>query len=264
MNAPLTVAISPCPNDTFIFGAWILGLTPDRTGRPARFAWADVEELNRAAERQRFDVIKMSAATALELEEHYEILPTGSAFGAGVGPKLVVRPDGPQRPATIAVPGLKTTAFAVLRAALGHDFSPVPMLFSNIVDAVANGKVDAGLLIHETALVYDRYGLELRLDLGAWWAEQGAGTPMPLGVIAVRRSLPESLRQGVAQTLRASLELARKDSAPIWPLIRALAQELDNATLNAHIKAYVTDMSLDMGPMGVLALDRLRTITQNP
>ncbi|MBU1003856.1 MAG: 1,4-dihydroxy-6-naphthoate synthase [Proteobacteria bacterium] len=264
MNAPLTVAISPCPNDTFIFGAWVQGLIPDCLGRPVRFVWADVEELNNAAEQGRFDVLKLSAAAALDLEDSYEILSAGAAFGVGAGPKLLVRPDSPRQLRTIAVPGLKTTAFAVLRAALGHDFSPVPMLFSDIVDAVSQGQTDAGLVIHETALVHDRYGLELRLDLGAWWAEHGAGTPMPLGVIAARRSLPEDLRRAVTQTIRASLEHAHRHRASIWPLIHSLAQELDNDTLCAHIEAYVTEMSLKMGPRGVLALDRLRAITQNP
>lgn len=264
MNAPLTVAISPCPNDTFIFAAWVQGLIPDHLGLPVRFTWADVEELNNAAAQGRFDVLKLSAAAALALEDQYEILPSGAAFGAGAGPKLLARPDSPKRLKTIAVPGLKTTAFAVLRAALGHDFTPVPMLFSDIVDAVSQGRADAGLVIHETALVHDRYGLELRLDLGAWWAENGAGTPMPLGVIAARRSLPEALRQGVARTIRASLKHARRDRASIWPLVRSLAQELDDTTLCAHIEAYVTGMSLEMGPEGALALDRLKGLTQNP
>lgn len=264
MTEPLSVAISPCPNDTFIFAAWVLGLVPGVPERAARFTWADVEELNRAAAEERFDVVKLSTAAALDLETTYEILPTGAAFGIGAGPKLLVRPDSPARPATIAVPGLKTTAFTVLRAALGHDFTPVPMLFSDIVEAVSQGRADAGLVIHETALLHQDYGLDVALDLGRWWAENGWGSPMPLGVIAVRRALPAGVREAVAESIRASLALARADSAPIWPLIRALAQELDRKTLCAHIDAYVTDMSLDMGIEGRSALDRLRALAHNP
>lgn len=264
MTDTLSVAVSPCPNDTFIFASWVLGLVPEIPGRPARFTWADVEELNRSAAAGRFDVVKLSAAAALKLEDSYEILPSGAAFGAGAGPKLLTRPDSPATLRRIAVPGLNTTAFTVLRAALGHEFVPVPMLFSDIVRAVARGDADAGLVIHETALLYKDYGLNLALDLGKWWAEHGQGTPMPLGVIAARRTLPAEVRAAVAKTIRASLAAARADREPVWPLIRTLAQELDDKTLSAHIEAYVTDMSLDMGPTGTLALDRLRSLAHNP
>lgn len=260
MNGPLTVAVSPCPNDTFIFAAWMLGLTPGVAGAPARFAWADVERLNQAARDGRFDVVKLSAAAALELREDYEILPAGAAFGAGAGPKLVARPDAPAEPDTVAVPGLRTTALAVLRAALERPFTAEPMLFSDIPEAVAQGRADAGLLIHETALVPERHGLEVRLDLGAWWVARTGGAPLPLGVIAARRSLPDAVRQGAARAIRASLEHARSRPENVRPLVRALAQELDDATLGAHIEAYVNDMSLDMGESGRKALALLETL----
>jgi len=259
--APLTVAISPCPNDTFIFGAWVLGLVPGPEPN-ARFFWADVQELNIAASQGRYDVVKMSAAAALNLEDTYEILPCGGAFGSGVGPKLAVRPDSPERLLTVAVPGLDTTAYAVLRCALGHGFAPLPMPFDRVAQAVQSGQADAGLLIHETALVPQRYGLTVRLDLGAWWAEHCAGAPLPLGVIAMRRTLPDALRQKVCDTIRSSLTQARDQRASVWPLICALAQELDNATLEAHIAAYVDALSMDMGQTGQTALSALRTMVR--
>lgn len=258
----LSVAISPCPNDTFIFAAWVLGLVPGVAGRPARFGWADVEELNDAAENGRYDVVKLSAAAALHLEGDYEILASGAAFGAGAGPKLVALPDAPEHPATVAVPGLRTTALAVLRGALPKPFTPVPMLFSDVAAAVAQGRADAGLLIHETALVPERHGLELRLDLGRWWNDHAGGTPLPLGVIAAKRSLPEAVRRGAETAIRASLEHARTRSSDIRPLVRALAQELDDATLDAHIAAYVNDMSLDMGKRGHEALALLARMSR--
>jgi 1,4-dihydroxy-6-naphthoate synthase len=256
---PLSVAVSPCPNDTFIFAAWVLGLAP---GPQARFHWADVQRLNQDAAAGRFDVVKLSAAAALALEERYAILPCGGAFGTATGPKLVARPDSPQAPATVAVPGLDTTAFAVLRAALGPGFTPLPMRFDRIAAAVARGRADAGLLIHETALVPERHGLTLRLDLGAWWAGHTQGAPLPLGVIAVRRDLPPAARQGAAEAIRASLALARARREAVWPLVRALARELDDPTLEAHIAAYVDDRSLDMGPTGRAALETLRALVR--
>lgn len=263
--APLSVAVSPCPNDTFIFAAWVLGLSPGPGPEPradACFHWADVQQLNQSAAAGRFDVVKLSAAAALALEDRYEILPCGGAYGTGAGPKLVARPDGPEAPRTVAVPGLDTTAFAVLRAALGPGFTALPMRFDHIAPAVARGGADAGLLIHETALVPERYGLTLRLDLGAWWAGHGGGTPLPLGVIAARRDLPEARRRGVAEAIRASLTLARERREAVWPLVRALARELDDATLEAHIAAYVDDLSLDMGATGRAALDALRALVR--
>lgn len=258
MNA-LTVALSPCPNDTFVFGAWVLGLIPPPAGLDSRFHWHDVQELNEGAVRGDWDVIKVSAATALRLRDRFAILPCGGAFGLEHGPKLVVRQDFRGTPRRIAVPGLDTTAMLVLNAALQGRFTPVPMIFHSIVEAVREGDVDAGLLIHETALVYDRYGLALHTDLGQWWRERTGGLPLPLGCILARGELGEDVRASVADCIRASILLARDRRDSVMPFIASLARELDAATLEQHIAAYVNDFSLDMGPAGQAALDTLQT-----
>lgn len=255
----LRAAISPCPNDIFIFGAWILGLV-DGPG-PARFTFADVEELNQAASQGRFEVIKVSAAAAGALQGDYEILSAGAAFGKGAGPKLVARPGAPETPRSVAVPGLRTTALALLRHALPHAFEAVPVVYDQVAEAVVQGRTDAGLLIHESALVPERMGLEMRLDLGRWWDSLGTGAPLPLGVIMIRKDIAPTRRRAVEKSIRASLAMARTDAGsirpPIHALIRAMAQELDDATLQAHIEAYVDDLSMDMGRRGRTALDRL-------
>lgn len=256
MNA-LTVAISPCPNDTFIFGSWILGHVPGPHNQDARFFWHDVQELNQGALSGAWDIVKVSAATALRLTE-YSILSCGGAFGLEHGPKLVTRSDFHGQPRTIAVPGLDTTAMCVLRAALGFSFEPVPMIFHSIVQAVLSGTVDAGLLIHETALVYDRYGLALHTDLGHWWREATNNLPLPLGCIVLRKSL-QHVQSAVEATLCASIKHARAHPQDTWPFIAALARELDTTTLCRHIDAYVNDYSLDMGPHGQAALSTLQT-----
>jgi 1,4-dihydroxy-6-naphthoate synthase len=256
----LRIAISPCPNDSFIFGAWVLGLTPSPEERDCRFFWHDVQELNQGALDGEWDVIKVSAATALRLEDSCVILPCGGAFGLEHGPKLVTRKDfaGPLR--RIAVPGLDTTAACVLRAALGDSFTPVPMIFHAIVDAVLAGEADAGLLIHETALVHDRYDLSLRLDLGHWWRENTAALPFPLGCIVARRELGEGAHAAIAQSIRASILHARAKQNSVMPFIASLARELDAATLEQHIAAYVNTFSLDMGPDGQAALNTLQKL----
>lgn len=254
----LTVAISPCPNDSFIFAGWALGLTP-LTGHDCRFFWHDVQELNLGAFSGRWDVVKVSAATALRLQDTYDILACGGAFGLEHGPKLVTRRNfsGPLR--TIAVPGLDTTATLVLKAAMGHEFEPVPMIFHAVVDAVRTGATDAGLLIHETALIHDRYDLDLRLDLGAWWRNHTQGLPLPLGCIVLRKSLVPCLGASIEATIRASIRQARTSPESIMPLVAGLAQELDGTTLDQHIAAYVNAFSLDMGPGGLAALNTLQT-----
>lgn len=257
MNA-LTAAISPCPNDSFIFGAWILGLVPEPLGTPARFFWHDVQELNLGALNGTWDVIKVSAATALRLQDSHVILPCGGAFGLEHGPKLVTRADFSGTPQRIAVPGLDTTAMCVLNAAMQGRFTPVPMIFHSIVEAVQNGSVDAGLLIHETALVYDRYGLRLHTDLGHWWHEHTEGLPLPLGCILARKELGAAMHAALAECIRASVRHARQHPDAVMPFIASLARELDAPTLAKHIDAYVNDYSLDMGVQGRRALEMLQ------
>ena len=258
--ATLRVAISPCPNDTFIFGAWVLGLIPDLPGTCSRFFWKDVENLNTDAGAGVFDVVKVSAATALNLTDRYVILRSGGAFGLTDGPKLVIRSGFSGPPTRIAVPGLQTTAMRVLQAALPEPFTPVPMQFDTIVPALLSEEVDAGLLIHETALVYDAYGLELYLDLGKWWQTRTHGSPLPLGCILARKTLGPDRIAEIEQQIRTSLEFARTDSTPIRPLLNSLAQELDDTTLDRHIAAYVNDFSLDFGPEGEEALSLLARV----
>jgi 1,4-dihydroxy-6-naphthoate synthase len=256
---PLSVAISPCPNDTFIFGAWVLGLTTPPAGRDSRFFWHDVQELNQGALTGTWDVVKVSAATALRLRNSYAMLPCGGAFGLEHGPKLVTRRDFRGQPRRIAVPGLDTTAMCILNAALRGNFTPVPMIFHSIVGAVQAGEVDAGLLIHETALVYDRYGLALHTDLGQWWRDETGGLPLPLGCIVARHELGEEAHSAIGGCIRASILHARAHTDSVMPFVASLARELDEPPLHQHIAAYVNDFSLDMGPDGQAALNTLLT-----
>ncbi|MBC7354731.1 MAG: 1,4-dihydroxy-6-naphthoate synthase [Desulfomicrobiaceae bacterium] len=256
----MNVAISPCPNDTWIFGSWILGRVP---GPAARFFWHDVQELNERAAQGCFDVIKVSAAAALGLAE-YHILSCGGAFGLEHGPKLVTRTPPPKHLQRIAVPGLATTAYRLLRAALGPEFEAVPTIFHAIPEMVQTGAVDAGLVIHETALIYARLGLTLALDLGQWWREVSHGLPIPLGVIAMDRKHPPEARAAVEDAIRKSLTFARSHPEAVMPLVRSLAQELDAPTLANHIAAYANDLSLDMGEAGRAALTLLGRLGTSP
>ena len=258
---PLRIALSPCPNDTYIFGSWVLGTIPDIPGCCSRFVWEDIQNLNEDAARESFDIIKVSAVQALRLEASYRILPCGGAFGLEHGPKLVARP-GMKKPRRIAVPGMLTTAAALLTAAMEHPFEPVPMRFDQEIESLREGKVDAALLIHETALVYKDYGLDLLLDLGEWWKGMTGNLPLPLGLILIRKDLGEELYNQVAAQIKKSLLCARKDSTPINPFMRAMAQEMDQTTLDDHIRAYVNEFSLTPGDQGDAALNHLRRLPE--
>ncbi len=252
--------VSPCPNDSFIFGAWVLGMTNDLEDLRTRFVWKDVQTLNEMADSGAGDLIKVSAVQALRLEREWSVLSCGGAFAQGQGPKLVVSKEEKNRPRRIAVPGMTTTALALLRACLDYSFVPVPMPFDQIPDAVLARQVDGGLLIHETALIHDQLGLRMFIDLGAWWNEQSSGLPLPLGAIIIKRSLGERIKSQTEEIIRQSIRIAWNNQSEIMPYIRQLATELDDDVINRHIRAYVNDCSFDMGKQGKTALSFLKEI----
>ncbi|MFW6324066.1 MAG: MqnA/MqnD/SBP family protein [Desulfovibrionales bacterium] len=260
VSQTIEIGISPCPNDIFIFGAWIQGRLPSRFDLRASFVFSDVEDLNRAAERERFPVVKVSAVQGIRLEDKYHILPAGAAFGSAEGPKLMIRKGGGGNPETIAVPGLNTTAVHLLRAAAQWPFQTVPVRYDKIVEQVAQGRVEAGLLIHETALNPEQYGLEKILDLGKWWKEKYKDTPLPLGVILASRSLGPKIADRICSHIRESLCRSMEDSKPIMPFVKSMAQELNEGIIRDHIAAYVSELSLDMGDSGRQGLEVLRQL----
>ncbi len=213
MNAaPLTLAYSPCPNDTFIFAAWTNGLLPDRP--KVDVVLDDVEALNRAALAARYSLTKVSYGAIPLLANGYRILRAGGALGRGCGPLIVTRPGGPSSlgdlgPATtFAIPGRMTTAYLLLRLALGREPETVEMRFDRIVDAVSEGTADCGLIIHESRFTYETAGLARVADLGSWW-EGATGRPIPLGAILARRDVPRERAAEIDGTIRASLAFAR-------------------------------------------------------
>ncbi len=254
----LKVGISPCPNDSYIFGAWILGFVPDVIGTRTRFFWEDVQTLNEKAGQGDGDVLKVSAAVAVHLPREYKILEAGGAFGLQHGPKLITRSDFCGRPESIAVPGMDTSAYAFLQAAFDGDFIPRPMPFDQIIPAVQKGKVQGGVLIHEAALIFEQHGLQLFLDLGEWWFQNSGGLPIPLGCIVAREKKDPF---GIERTIKQSIDYARNNPHDIFPLASGLAQELSADVLHKHIKAYVNDFSYKMGGKGKESLEFLKAMS---
>jgi 1,4-dihydroxy-6-naphthoate synthase len=262
-SATLSLAYSPCPNDTYIFAAWTRGMLSGAP--PVAVVLDDVEALNEAARAGRYALTKVSYGAIPHLLEKYRILRAGGALGRGCGPLVLARPDSAgnvpaladfKPHARIAIPGTMTTAFLLLRLALGRPIDAVPMRFDKIVDAVARGEVDAGLIIHESRFTYQHSGLAAVADLGAWW-ESETGHPIPLGAILIRRDHGDDEAQRLDETIRASLAYARANDADVAPYVREHAFEMDERVMRAHVGLYVNDYSLDVGDDGEAAVRAL-------
>lgn len=254
--APLSLAFSPCPNDTFIFHAWTHGLIP---GAPeVLVTYADVDVTNTAAERGEFDVVKVSYAALPWLLPRYRLLPCGGALGRGCGPLVLTRPDDARTDLTggrVAVPGERTTAYLLMRLwAAGRSPASVQVVpFADIMPGVRDGRFDAGLVIHEARFTYPRYGLSALVDLGQWW-ERSTGHPIPLGAILARRELDADRLAGV---LRASVEHAFAHPSASAGYVAEHAAELDPRVQRQHIELYVNDFSLQLGEPGYAAIEEL-------
>nr|WP_040433498.1 1,4-dihydroxy-6-naphthoate synthase [Actinoplanes globisporus] len=251
----LSLAASPCPNDTFVFHALVHGLIP---GAPeVDLTFADVDVTNTAAERGEFDLVKVSYAALPWLLDDYELLPTGGALGRGCGPLVLAR-DASQEltGATVAVPGDRTTAYLLFRL-WAADRSParievVP--FHEIMPGVAAGRFDAGLVIHEARFTYQRHGLVSLADLGEWW-EGDTGLPIPLGAILAKKGVVDPA--AATEWIRTSVSMAWANPDASRDFILANAQEMEPEVVQQHIDLYVNEFTLDLGRDGLAAADAL-------
>jgi 1,4-dihydroxy-6-naphthoate synthase len=254
----LSLGISPCPNDTFIFHGLIHGLAPaEPEFSLSRLVMADVEELNALAARGELDAVKISMAAVADASAHYRLLSCGGALGRGCGPLLLARKGYDPRQAfeTLALPGARTTA-ALLASLAGTPGKRVQMRYDEIMPAIAAGTVDAGVVIHEGRFTYAEHGLDLVLDYGAWW-EGCYKLPLPLGVIAVKRDLGPDVAAMVARAIRESLTHAWEHPENSREFIAQNAQELSPEVTKAHIETFVTPFSLDVGEEGRRAIEAM-------
>jgi 1,4-dihydroxy-6-naphthoate synthase len=250
----LTLGISPCPNDVFIFAGLLLGKV-DAGGLRFDVAFEDVETLNARSRRGELDVVKISYANYVHIEREYELLDCGGALGRGVGPLLLVNGDAaafdPAR--EILVPGEYTTANFLLDFYLGgasaapKRFAPFDVVYAEL----CNRPGAQGVVIHEKRFTYGRDGLTLVRDLGEHW-ERETGYAIPLGAVAVRRSL--GISEVVAGAVRRSLDWAYAHEAEALALCREHAQEFTDDVMRAHIGLYVNEHSRALGPDGEAAV----------
>jgi 1,4-dihydroxy-6-naphthoate synthase len=259
----LRIAYSPCPNDTFVFDAWAHGRVP---GAPALdVTFADIDVTNGMAERGEYDVLKVSYAVLPWVLDEYALLPCGGALGRGCGPLVLTREAGAANLAgkTVAVPSERSTAYLLFRL-WAADVVPegvgkvVVMPFHEIMPAVRDGRVDAGLVIHEARFTYRDYGLHCLADMGEHW-ESVTGLPIPLGAIIAKRSLGEETLRLLAESARTSVRMAWDDPEVSRPYVLAHAQEMDPAVADQHIGLYVNEFTADLGADGYAAVRGLLT-----
>lgn len=247
----LTLAFSPCPNDTFIFDALVNGKI-DTRGIRFRYVLEDVETLNQWAAEVRMDITKLSYNAFLHLARRYALLHSGSALGMGVGPLLIARQPLDRSEAAswrIAIPGLKTTANLLLSLALPEATHKTALLFSEIEDAVLSGRYDAGLIIHENRFTYASKGLVKLMDLGDWW-EKTMQAAIPLGGIVMKRELHPELTVTVDTILKESIAYAWERYPALPAFVTENAREMDEEVMRRHIELYVNDYTTDLGATG--------------
>ncbi|SEG31835.1 1,4-dihydroxy-6-naphthoate synthase [Actinacidiphila yanglinensis] len=259
---PLRIAYSPCPNDTFVFHAWAHGLVD---GAPALdVSFADIDLTNGMAERGEFDVLKVSYAVLPWVLDEYALLPCGGALGRGCGPLVLTREPGTELSGkTVAVPSERSTAYLLFRLWAATEVAGgvgkiVVLPFHEIMPAVRDGRVDAGLVIHEARFTYQDYGLHKLADMGEHW-EATTGLPIPLGAIIAKRSLGEQRLRELADAARASVRRAWDEPELSREYVLAHSQEMDPKVADQHIALYVNEFTADLGEDGYAAVRGLLT-----
>jgi 1,4-dihydroxy-6-naphthoate synthase len=256
----LSLGFSPCPNDCFMFDA-LVHRRIDLEGLTFDPHLADVEALNRETFAGTADVTKLSYHAYAYCRRDYVLLDAGSALGRNCGPLLIsARPLSPDDVRSgrlrIAIPGVYTTANFLLGLAFPEAVHRTPLIFSEIEGALLDGRFDAGVIIHENRFTYEAKGLHRIADLGEIW-EQQTGTPIPLGAIAIRRSLPGDVKARVNRLVRNSVEYAFAHRDASLPYVRANAQEMSDDVMYRHIDLYVNEFSVDLGEEGRRAVNTL-------
>jgi 1,4-dihydroxy-6-naphthoate synthase len=257
----LSLGFSPCPNDTFIFDAMIHHKI-DTEGLDFEVFYNDVETLNQKAMKGELDITKLSYHAFAYVADKYVLMDAGSALGFGVGPMLICKYD-PERLLSelqsesvslkIGIPGKYTTANFLLGTAFPNAAIKVELVFSEIENAVLDGRVDIGLIIHENRFTYQDKGLKKIIDLGDYWEKQ-TGCAIPLGGIVANRRLRSDVQHKINRVIRRSVEFAFANPKSALEFIRSHAQEMSEEVMYKHIELYVNKYSVDLGPEGKKAI----------
>ncbi|MDH4198824.1 MAG: hypothetical protein OEV66_00445 [Spirochaetia bacterium] len=270
---PLTTAISPCPNDTFVFYHFLNDPQNKEKYQPV---FLDIEELNLGMINKKWDIVKASFPMGAVLEESYELLPSGSALGYGVGPVAVYRDEDifQKDRWIIGLPGEHTTAhflwnyyFKTMKDKIPQNIEKKYLYFGAIMEKTASGDLDMGIIIHEGRFVFKNLKLKMYRDLGEFWEKQ-TGLPAPLGGIFIRKDLPESKKKMAASDLKKSVSDAMQQKSEnseiyqqrILPYIKKYSQELPDDVVEKHIEYYVNADTVELSPRAREAINLMFSI----
>ncbi len=255
----LSLGFSPCPNDTFIFDA-LVNKKIDTGGIDFTVQLEDVQTLNNMARGSQLDVSKISYGVLPLVLNEYMVLNSGGALGKGVGPLLIAKkeiPDIQEKDFRVAIPGNHTTAHMLFSLAFPHIYRKNFLVFNQIENAVLDGIVDAGVIIHENRFTYMQRGLVKLLDLGEYW-EENTGVAIPLGGIVMRRSFDRELIQQVNVLIRQSVDYAfTHHHEQLAPYVKEHSQEMSEEVMRQHIDLYVNEYTIALGSKGKAAVAKL-------
>ncbi len=252
----IRVAHSPDSDDAFMFYA-INTKKIDTKGHEFIDVLSDIETLNKEALKGTYEVSAISIHAFPYVADRYALLSSGASMGDNYGPMVVAKEEfsvNELKNRTIAVPGTLTSAFLALKL-FEPDINYIVIPFDQIIDAVKEGKVDAGLIIHEGQLTYQDEGLKCIVDLGKWWYEKTGDLPLPLGGNVIRKDLGIEAMKEISEILRESIKysLAHRDEAVEYALKYARGMAKDKA--DKFIGMYVNDLTVDYGERGKKAIE---------
>jgi len=252
----LSLAHSPDSDDAFMFYGLAHGKVPS-DGLEIVHVLKDIESLNRDAHEGRHEVTAISFHAYPHVADRYALMPCGGSIGDGYGPLLVAREPPPRELSslTVAVPGTLTTAYLALQLAAPGVKTRV-VAFDRILDEVASGRVEAGLIIHEGQLTFGGHGLHKLLDLGAWW-KQETGLPLPLGGNAVRRDLGRELMARLTRLVRDSVRYSLAHRREALAYAMSFARGMQAEVADRFVGMWVNEMTVDCGERGRQAVQTL-------
>lgn len=257
------IGFSPCPNDTFIFDA-LVNHKIDTKGYTFKVHLQDVQTLNEWAIAGKLPFSKISYGVWPLVKNNYSLLTSGGALGKGVGPLLVYKEDA-SRPESkpdastmrVAIPGVNTTAHLLFSLAFPNVTNKEFLVFNEIENAVLNGKVDAGVIIHENRFTYADKGLSKWMDLGTYF-EETFNAPIPLGGIIARNDINANEIAIIDDLIKQSVQYAFANSCDMLPdYVKHHSQEMSEQVMRQHIDLYVNDFTIDMGDTGRKAIAQL-------
>jgi len=257
----LTVAHTPDADDAFMFYAMTSGKLPIEV----RHVIEDIESLNKKAFNAELDVTALSAHAYALLHDRYRILSAGASVGDGYGPVVVAKEEIEVSDIKIAVPGRYTTANLLLKLAasdLEFNFESVEIRFDSIIEAVKNGAVNAGLLIHEGQVTYTQQNLTCILDLWDWWSNK-TGLPLPLGINVIKRTIPEATQKEFLEKMRESIKYALENQDEAIDYAMKYSRGHDKALVKKFALMYVNEYTYEMDSRVVNALNELYNLAES-